>query len=134
VVTVRLSMEQLLLIEERYGSMGGFQDKLTAAVGEDRVRQPFNTMLVDAIACCMPTAELRERSALARMLAPERLYTEYVPAAVAALREAAGAGGDEKPQDGQGNAVTATAAGSPGPTSTTPAPSSSVAPTTPSGG
>ena len=143
-VVIRVDLDNLWEIEERYGSIQALSDALSGLADEPEAgpdgkpvgRRLFRP-LIEALAVLMPwqREDLRDARTLRRALDPAR-FADYLTAAIGSLGDAISTG-QPGPQDGQGNvqtAATPTPAGSPGDSSTTPAPSSSVAPTTPSGG
>jgi hypothetical protein len=146
-VLIRVDLDNLWLIEEEYGSLGALYAELevldkaeggkTAALPDVKVFQP----LIRALAVLMPwrREDLRDPATLRRVLDPA-LFNDYLDAAVRSLGVALGTS-PSAAQDGHPNPQTSRRrpprrrpAGSPGGGSTMPAPSSSDAQTSSSGG
>jgi hypothetical protein len=132
-VVIRVDLENLMLVEERFGSIDGFQAKLTGLAAEDRATRPIFGPLMDALAVLMPWQhpDLRDPRTLARRLDPGRLG-DYLTAAMGSLADAVSTG--TPPADGRPNVLAIPPTDSLGEGSTTPAPLPWAAATPSSGG
>lgn len=135
-VMVRVDLDNLWEIEERFGSIDALSASLAKLSDDERASRPIFQPLIRALAVLMPwqREDLRDPKVLRRALDPA-LIGEYLETAVRSLNEAISTGAAE-PADGRPNGQTAASLpdGSPGDVSTTQAPSSSVVPTPSSGG
>lgn len=146
-VPVEAGMANVWLVEKRYGTIGGLYKALGAMEAKpgETVEQALSKAmigpLVEALACFMPRGPLRDAEELAEHLAAKDVgqfgaaLGEVFRIAFADVAKPAEASTVDGPgNDGSVATIPRPPLVSPGVTSGTPAPSSSAAPTTSSGG